>query len=1228
MADTATEGQIIQRESGGKPYVGYTGVDLSNAPLDPYGFPIWSGQMGPQGISHAAGLYQFEPGTWREGAAVTGVSDFSPESQKKVFDYIHGKYGNEPWAASATGYQEGYGVGEQRHGGTYVGVVRPEEGITPEGAALLSSILQQHYPSEDKSTGNELLDGIMQGHVFGQAEPQPQPALDTRALQAATPPAQAPETVPELAKPVQTAPLQPMPQPALPEPQPAAPPIAAPQQPTPQPPIQAAPAPRPIIQPDSRVAEASMIPQGLLDTGNALLNKILSSAPRLTAPRGGASLIGNLLGQPAAIPRAVPSPSTGSAAMDRRHAPDIEPSLAQRAGSALRQDLWDLVTGPFTSGGEQVKRAMTTGEMPIPEQAVGDVLPVVGGSVVRPPGSLGAGIGLPARLPPRVPGAEVGPAVTPRASEPPPLRTDIPRIGQSTDVRPFAEGGGPPAIPPTGVSRVPGAEPPPEGPGMFRDVRATVDQPRPPKGDANESGPVKQMRLQAMHSTQDQLFKLWSQGNAYINKMLRQFAKMPRLSAEENLQVERYLERQEGMPQVAITPRARRIADEVIKPSREIAAEDWKWLRDHDADEHLSPEHVEDLTEGEDITEGYLHRMRAPTGGERHPFDPFAGRRSLRQSTSSMQGRKWYVVQDMSGNRTIYRGDAPPPNTPIYQDPAGGATFQSGPENNPYRKIGEVRRATTEEVEANTDTRYVHDPVLASLQNMAQLHLARKNVELLRDKLLPELHDQGLETTDRRAATRFSTVPGRPWRETQVPALRGHYFEPRVADAFDDYYRTPSLLSEDLRGLTGLFSAINRTAINTLFLNPFGHMRNVTADALLARGHLWFDPLSYPGFAQTMKAAFNDVWKRSPFYYQVMNAGGSTMGASFENRILYQTLADRAKFEMTRLPHFEEVARATGVWPTAKAMGEAIWNASQKLMWGFHDMLLLQRVREEMLRNPKLSMEQAVQQAERFIADYRVPATIEGGRLSLPQAQARSLSRLMQDRSVTVFGRYHYNKLKAIANTIRDVDRALTQGGIPASQRLQAAGRLGAMLVWSNIIMYGLTSALRAVSGNPNAQVHVPGTLGIPANAQKAAQDLMKGQLGQAGWDFWMGLMSTITPIPALMEAGEQIFNRAYPGGPEIRGTQLPAGKQLIQSGTHFGRSILPPVGDVLDWRRGLESTFGLKLPPPTARPPGTPYFNRRDLRRQSRAFARQFPGLSIPSDAYTYSGMPDEGTR
>src|SRR6202162_1289049 len=102
---------IVQRESGGKPFVGYTPpgqplVDLSNAPLDETGFPIWDGNIDPSTgkRSHAAGIAQIQPDTWRPIAKQLGIKDFSLESQVKAANELHRQEGDKPWAASAGGY--------------------------------------------------------------------------------------------------------------------------------------------------------------------------------------------------------------------------------------------------------------------------------------------------------------------------------------------------------------------------------------------------------------------------------------------------------------------------------------------------------------------------------------------------------------------------------------------------------------------------------------------------------------------------------------------------------------------------------------------------------------------------------------------------------------------------------------------------------------------------------------------------------------------------------------------------------------------------------------------------------------------------------------------------------------------------------------------------------------------------------------------------------------------
>lgn len=72
---------IAARESGGRPNVYYgntTFDDLSK-------FPDWPGVALPDGRrTHAAGKYQFQPGTWQRTAGTAGITDFSEVNQDRA----------------------------------------------------------------------------------------------------------------------------------------------------------------------------------------------------------------------------------------------------------------------------------------------------------------------------------------------------------------------------------------------------------------------------------------------------------------------------------------------------------------------------------------------------------------------------------------------------------------------------------------------------------------------------------------------------------------------------------------------------------------------------------------------------------------------------------------------------------------------------------------------------------------------------------------------------------------------------------------------------------------------------------------------------------------------------------------------------------------------------------------------------------------------------------------
>jgi hypothetical protein len=98
MALLDAEDAVSRFESGRRPYVGYGGIDLAGRPLNQYGFPIWNGVLTKWGITHAAGLHQWEPGTWMRYGSMIGSWNFSVETQKAIFRVCFSIEGFQPWA--------------------------------------------------------------------------------------------------------------------------------------------------------------------------------------------------------------------------------------------------------------------------------------------------------------------------------------------------------------------------------------------------------------------------------------------------------------------------------------------------------------------------------------------------------------------------------------------------------------------------------------------------------------------------------------------------------------------------------------------------------------------------------------------------------------------------------------------------------------------------------------------------------------------------------------------------------------------------------------------------------------------------------------------------------------------------------------------------------------------------------------------------------------------------
>ena len=68
--------------SSGNPMAGYGGVDLTGSQTDAYGFPVWGGSSSASGATHAAGLFQFQPGTFDPIAQTYNLNFQNPQDQE------------------------------------------------------------------------------------------------------------------------------------------------------------------------------------------------------------------------------------------------------------------------------------------------------------------------------------------------------------------------------------------------------------------------------------------------------------------------------------------------------------------------------------------------------------------------------------------------------------------------------------------------------------------------------------------------------------------------------------------------------------------------------------------------------------------------------------------------------------------------------------------------------------------------------------------------------------------------------------------------------------------------------------------------------------------------------------------------------------------------------------------------------------------------------------------
>lgn len=425
-------------------------------------------------------------------------------------------------------------------------------------------------------------------------------------------------------------------------------------------------------------------------------------------------------------------------------------------------------------------------------------------------------------------------------------------------------------------------------------------------------------------------------------------------------------------------------------------------------------------------------------------------------------------------------------------------------------KIGD---ATTAEIEKNTNLTYHKNPylnVMASYLKLRQINRATDFIENLKGD--PDFKNIAVQYSD------ANRIPEN-WRGVNMPQFRGYAFDPRVADALDNFYKKIQSGGDDP---LQVLSEVNKFLRAAIFYNPALHVPNLAVTWATDRGFSrWFVPTHYKTLAQTGLRAIEAVTHQNKDYIDWIKNGGN--GAFFDasgNKIGDLILSKMGE-ELKANPELaDNVAKALG-YINPKKLIKAVYDASGKATWWVDDVMNMQRDLERMQDNPKLSMKEAREQTSKFIPDYKIPSRIGPGPL-----KSKILADALRNPNTTMFGGYHYGLLKSYGNMIH----SLVDVRNDPKAALETVDKLLMLGVISLAVYPALDKAVQHILGNDKASVRRFGLATLPDNTYH----FIKGDKNLASY-----AMGEITPAPLLKSAIELGTNTKLPYGGAVTKTSL-----------------------------------------------------------------------------------------
>jgi len=416
------------------------------------------------------------------------------------------------------------------------------------------------------------------------------------------------------------------------------------------------------------------------------------------------------------------------------------------------------------------------------------------------------------------------------------------------------------------------------------------------------------------------------------------------------------------------------------------------------------------------------------------------------------------------------------------------------------------------EIERHSPYRYLHDAeASARIANMGLRKMVRE-AEAIENLKKSELFKQVGHSPEQD----LKDLP-KGWKQPEnidrIPQLRGWAFDPKTRVIIEDFAKVWD---------NSMYMKLSNAIVKNMMLNPIPHMFNEVMHLWNARGFSgWVMPSRLGTFADTARVAWRDVGNQTQFYRDIMREGGSVLGADPRNKGYFDVIQKEASKQMFGTPEMERnmkgLAKKLGV-PVAN-LYNGISEASQKAMWFTRDVMYVQLVREIMARQEKsgnkMTLKEAIDQAEKHMPNYRLPSEVAG---------SRAVSQVLRDPRISMFSRYHYGMVKSLVNTLKDVDPRNLKTAEGRKHFREGVDSMIAIGVAQSVLYPLMDSVAEAMFGEGAEQRRAG-----PFHLLHAGMDVVTGKKDASAL-----IWPIFTFNPVALTVGQLAFNKKIFTGKEI----------------------------------------------------------------------------------------------